>query len=737
MLSAIIWPGLVPLPLLLFSIPAVVLLRRYPLLLGWILGVTLFHLQAHRLVHPERPLHSGDVTLVARVASLPVGDEIYQRSQWQVEAINGETFSLWWPDRVTLGWYGAPALALGQRYQLQVRLKPPSGILNQGGGNARQRALAEGISATGYIRNGLILEDSRHWRGVLAKRLASQVSALPRGDLLRALVLGDRRGIGNDRWQALRSSGLVHLVAISGLHLSIVAGWVLWLGRKGLSRFRPSATGQGQGVLWLICGALVLGYAALAGYALPTRRAAVMVLLALALLWRCHEARPWELALRAAALVLLLQPLAALSAGFWLSFGAVVTLLMLNWCRPPPEGRWAKLGYLLYLQLGLALVMTLIQGAWFQTYTLQGIWANALALPLFSLLVLPLCLLAGMMAFFVPEWAATPLWLADQALALVTVLSEWALWAEQRWPLLGGHLSSEAAVSLLVMLLALGMGLLRPWRLWPVYLMVLLLVVGWRLWRPEPPWQLHLIDVGQGLAVVVEQEGHFLLYDTGAAFVSGYRYAERAVLPMLRERGAERLDYLAVSHSDNDHAGGVPAIRDALPVLAHRGLGGACQGEEQWHRLTLRWWRAPAGPAEARAIDNNDSCTLRISDGVHSVLLPGDIEADAEALMVEAGVAGPVSVLVSPHHGSATSSSPGWLAALSPQWVLVPAGYRNRWGFPHPAVLARYRAIDSQVWVVGQEGQITVGFWPGQPARLISQRRHRSPWWYNRQQDAK
>lgn len=731
LLSARVWPALLPLPWLLVSIPAIALLRRYPVALGWVLGVVLFHVQAYRLLHPERPIVPGSATIMATVASLPTGDEIYQRSRWQVESINGERVSLWWPDRVQLGWYRGPVLAQGQRYQLDVVLKPPFGVLNQGGDNARRRLLSEGVVATGYVRQGVLQDDRRHWRGHLADNLAQQVGGLPRGDLIRALVLGDRRGITPERWQALRASGLVHLVAISGLHLSIVALWVLALGQRVLPRIWPSPAGAGRGTLWLLCGMLVVGYAALAGYALPTRRAAVTVLLVLAMLWRSREARGWELLLRAAALVLLLDPLAALGAGFWLSFGAVGILLLLNWWRPAGSGRRAKARHLLYLQLGLAVGMTLIQGMVLNLYSLQGVWTNLLVLPLFSLVILPLCLLAGALALLWPAVAGPVLTLADGALCMVTGVSDGALWLQTRLPWLGGGLPGHIGVALVWLVAAAGLCWLRPWRGWRWQASLLALTFWIALVHRPVGWQLHLVDVGQGLAAVVERQGHFLLYDTGASFPSGYSYAQRAVLPVLSERGARSLDYLVLSHRDNDHAGGRQVIAEALPIDQRRGLGAGCDGEEQWQGLTLSWWRRrDANPGEAAT--NNDSCTLRISDGEHSLLLPGDIEAAVEATMLQQGRVAPVSVLVSPHHGSLTSSSPAWLAALEPDWVLIPAGWNNRWGFPHPLVLARYQAQQAQVRVVGEEGQLTVRFEPGEAPTVISQRRHRAPWWYNR-----
>ncbi|MBY5993874.1 DNA internalization-related competence protein ComEC/Rec2 [Ferrimonas balearica] len=692
------------------------------------LGLVLLHCQAHRLVHPERPLSPGTVTLVATVASLPTGDEIYQRSDWQVEQIDGAEPAPWWPNRVRLGWYRGPPLAQGERYRLTVTLKAPHGVLNQGSGNRRRQLLADGVSATGYVREGSRLSAERHWRQSLADTLATQTATLPQGDLIRALVLADRRGLDEARWQSLRASGLMHLVAISGLHLTIVAGLCLGLGRVLLPRLWPDPAGRGRPLAWVLAALAVLGYGALAGYGLPTRRAAVMVILALALLWRGRDARPWEILLRAAALVLLFAPLAALSAGFWLSFGAVATLLLLNWARPCGQGAWARLVHLVYLQSGLTLVLVAIQGFWFGSYTLNALWANLLILPLFSLLILPVCLLCGLLALAVPQWAPVLLQWADWSLAPLVWVAEASESASSHWPWLAGPMPGSAWWMLALLLLALVLVVLRPWRGWAWQGALLCLPLASALAFPAPGWRLHLLDVGQGLAAVVERQGRYLLYDTGAAFPSGYSYARQVVLPFLHARGASELDLLVVSHGDNDHAGGLDAITGAMPVAHHLGYGGApChRGPSHWQGLRLSWW-------QANLAGNNGSCTLRIDDGRHSLMLPGDMESAAERRMLNAGAVGPSTVLVSPHHGSASSSSAPFVQALAPQWVLVPAGWGNRWGFPKAAVRARYEALDSQVWVSGEEGQITVHFPPEGAVRAVSYRRHRAPWWYNRQ----
>ncbi|GAA4896408.1 hypothetical protein GCM10023333_32050 [Ferrimonas pelagia] len=575
------------------------------------------------------------------------------------------------------------------------------------------------MSASGYIRRGQLLDETPHWRGDLLTQLAQASAELSRGDLLRALVLADTRAVSERDWQRMRQAGLVHLLAISGLHLSIVAGLVMSCGGWLLPRIWRDPRGRGRFAVWLLAAAAVLGYGALAGFALPTVRAALMVIFGLLLLWVSRAARPWEILLRVAALILLFQPLAAMTPGYWLSFGAVSVILLLSWWLPGPSTRRDKILWFVQVQIALTLLLTLLQGVWFGQFSLHGIWTNLLLLPLFGALILPLCLLAAALFFAgapaqvlqLADWALWPVdWVAMQASAVALGAGDLPLmWL---WPLTAATLAA-------------GLCWWSPWRAARWQAAILLLPLLALLWQQPARWRLDVIDVGQGLSVLVQRQGAALLYDTGARLPGGFSYAKVALLPLLRERGITRLDYLVISHGDNDHAGGASLLQRRIPIAQRIGFEGTpcTQGPSQWQGLTLSWFQAPLA-------GNDGSCVLLLEDGQRRVLLPGDIEQAGEASLLAQLPAGPIDLLLAPHHGSKTSSSQALVDALQPKRVVFPAGRYNRWNFPHPDVLARYRQQGAEIWISGQTGQLQIDL--GSSVSVLGYRQALAPWWYNR-----
>lgn len=251
----------------------------------------------------------------------------------------------------------------------------------------------------------------------------------------------------------------------------------------------------------------------------------------------------------------------------------------------------------------------------------------------------------------------------------------------------------------------------------------------------SPQWTLHLLDVGQGLAVVIEQDRRALIYDTGAAFGEDFSYSERVIIPFLSSKGLALVDYIVVSHGDNDHAGGAEVLSKAYPRanwitdVAHL-EGMPCLPQQiQWQQLRLSF----ISPQTAKG-GNNASCVLRIDDGVHSLLLSGDIEKETEAVLIEQALKGAElksQVLIAPHHGSRTSSTTAFIDAVAPELVLFPAGLNNRYGFPKPDVVARYQARNIEYFTTGREGQISVSFAAGR-LEVKTYRRDLAPFWYNR-----
>ena len=629
------------------------------------------------------------------------------------------------PDQLRLSWYGGPPLRLGQRWRLQVRLKPPRGFANPGGFDYGRWLFARGIGATGYVRrtprNRLLAPATGvdAVRDRLARAIARAVAAIPHGGLVAALTVGQRSGIDEAEWRVLRATGTAHLMAISGLHVGLVAGLLLGAGRRLWLHWGSPAVSVDAAGAWLAGGGAFI-YAALAGFSLPTRRALLM--LAVALLawgWR-RPLSPWKGLDLALLGVCLLDPRAPLQGGFWLSFGAVAWIVYVLQGRRRPPPRWrAALKVQFALLLGLAPV-----GLWlFAQVGWCAPLANLVAVPLVGLVVVPLALAACGVHFLWPALADL-LWQgAARVLAVLVDGLEWlAGFGAGLW---GGPAPALAAVAAAL----LGsVWLLAPRGLSGRWLGALLwLPLVWPL-VPRPAggevW-VTVLEVGQGLAVVAETAGHVLVYDTGPRFSPRFDAGRDIVAAYLRHRGWRHLDRVVVSHADRDHSGGLAGLRRQFPAPVWSSAATLadvpCRRGQTWRwdgvRFEMLW------PAAGAGLSGNDrSCVLRIETAAGAVLLPGDLERPGEAALL-ARAAGRLRarVLVAPHHGSRTSSSPAFLRAVAPEYVLVSSGHRNRFGFPHPQVVARYRRLGATVLNTATAGAIRVRL--GKRLRLCRWRR--------------
>lgn len=606
--------------------------------------------------------------------------------------------------RLRLTGYRQPLeLAPGDHIRLTARLKPLHGLANPAGFNTERHLLGRGITATGSVREVLAISPAgpglrARWLSAARARLLD----LPQAGLLLALVFGEQQAVSPAVWQQLRETGLIHLMSISGLHIGLAAALGLGLARLLLCRcpgWRP--------VYGLLpAGVLALLYAWLAGFSLPTQRALLMLGIWMALrlsgrLW--PAARIWLLALVG---LLLFDTWGLFSSSLWLSFMAValIYLSLLLWRRP---SLWR-------LQLLMLLGLLPLQLALFDGLSLVSLPVNLVAIPLFCLLIIPLALGSGLLAPVLPAVAGAGFWLADRLLGWVMGSLDWGMARVQSWYWLSERQQQGVLLCWLALLL---------WRLPQGRSLAALcgLLLALLLGQPQSPWQVAVIDVGQGLSVLVQQGRRALLYDTGDAYPGGYNLADAVILPLLRYRGIEVLDFLVVSHKDRDHAANWQRLSTALPIghlLSSAPLSPSTEicrrGQAwQWGELSLRvLW-----PVQPRSGERNeDSCVLQISDGHHRLLLTGDLQGSAEASLVrQPGPALASDLLVSPHHGSRTSSSPALIRAVAPKVVVHSAGYANRWHFPHQAVLARYQASGAVQWNTGRDGLVQVAMWPAGP----------------------
>jgi competence protein ComEC len=613
--------------------------------------------------------------------------------------------------------------AQGERWQFAVRLKRPHGFSNPGGFDYERWLFQQGIRATGYVRN-----DSEHNRrlatgsvSVMSRfrnSLKSAFDAMPAGEsslsMIRALTIGDRSSISLAQWDTLRATGTSHLMAISGLHISLVAGLVFWMARVvwircgNLTEVLPAS--KGAAVVGLVAALL---YALLAGFGIPARRAFIMVgVLTLAIVVDRYSSL-WQAIALAILATLLIDPLSVLSAGWWLSFWAVTIIAYIV------TGRYGQQGFTqkwLSLHVVLAFCMLPLLLMFFQQASLIAPLANIIAVPWVSFVVVPVALI-GTVVFSLYETAGELLLRFAAALldALWPLLewmshpdfSQWQQHEPLAWTLI------PAFIGLAIVCMPRGL----PGR-WSGMLLLLPLFIV----KPEGPARgearVTLLDVGQGLSAVVQTRHHTLVYDAGPRFSETFDTGQAVVVPFLRNQGIRRLDTLIVSHGDNDHIGGVASVLAAYPAVeifssvpeelpeAH---AQACRRGQQWDwdgvRLSI------LHPANGHALSgNNASCVLRIeSQGKQVALLTGDIERRAEQILLrEQRDKLPADVLVVPHHGSKTSSTRPFVEAIGPDIALMPSGYRNRFGFPKQEISDRYADIHATIEQTGLSGALTV-----------------------------
>ena len=676
-------------------------------------------------------LEGVDLRVEGRIADLPVASERGLRFAFDIErAWQGDKL-VDVPRTAQLSIYGAtPTLHVGDTWAFTVRLKRPHGFQNPGGFDYEAHLFQLRVRATGYVRehepNRLIAPLGTYADGALLGYRLNRVrqalsgriqSLLPDNKyapMITAFANGDDDAIPDDQWQVLTRTGTGHLIAISGMNIGLVAGLVFFLVRWLWSL--PALT-----VLWvpaplIAAGAALLaalGYAALAGFAIPTQRALVMLAVALGGVFLRRRIAPSVLLAVALFAVLLVDPLALISPGFWLSFAAVAVILYTLTGADAKDWKerliaWGRLQWAIAAGL-LPLLLFL-----FQQVSLSGPFANLVAIPVVELVVIPATLLGVAGSFMLPDsLAAWPFLLAAKAMAMLWPALELLARVEgSQWIQHSPPLWTLGAALVGVLLLLAPRGVPARW-LGLVWLLPMFLV------RPALPEsgaaRVTLLDVGQGLAVVVQTAGHTLVYDTGARLSARFDAGRAVVVPFLRQAGVARVDTLIVSHGDNDHIGGSASLLAAMPVtrvlssVPERLVNAeGCLNGQTWEWDNVRFAILHPEPDGSLA-GNNRSCVLRVESRFGTVLLPGDIAAKAERnLLLRAEKQLRADILVVPHHGSKTSSTENFLDTVHPRVALLPVGYRNRYHHPHPLVVARYRERNIALEDSASAGAITV-----------------------------
>ncbi len=635
--------------------------------------------------------------------------------------------------RLRLSWFSAPAMAVGQTWELKVKLFRPRGFASPGAFDVEAWAAREGIQAMGYVLSGELVSESanRSIRQALEQWLNAKAAPRTVG-LLKALLVGDKSGVSPEQWVVLNQTGTTHLMVISGLHIGLLAllgywlAWSIgWLGGWPLLRWPLPYIAS---ILSLI---LSVGYAGLAGFGIPVQRAVVMT--AVALIGPLCGVRPASASLLVVALavVLTLDPLAVTSAGFWYSFMAVSALIfgLSGWIGKGGRfERWLRPQWLVFCVLAPLL---LFNG---QPVSLLSPWINIIAIPVVGLLVVPLLLLAALLSVMSAPLSEGLLWLLDHLLSGLLYALTWVAEMAHALPVIPqpgiiAVVFALAGTSMLVLPL--------PWRLKIVS--PLLFLPWW--WPPSqaPDFgraSISMLDVGQGLSVVVRTQRHTLVYDTGDYFSPSFNAANSVIIPYLRTARVEKLDRIIISHGDKDHSGSLAPLLKQYPctdIVSGTALPyyfkpvPRCEVGEQWVWDGVSFEILSAGGHWKRV--NDGSCVLKITAGKDSLLLTGDISHRVEKKLVAMNKDLKASVLLAAHHGSKYSNTTVFLNAVRPTEVVFSAGHQNRFGHPSKQALVRVAKVGASIWNTAVSGTVSVEL--GSTAGKASGYRHKSQryWW--------
>jgi len=704
----------------------------------------------------DAALEGRDLDVVGVVAGLPAVGERGVRFEFDVEHADEAL-----PRRVLLSWYrsdvapGTDASAApleetlhpGERWRFTVRLRRPRGHLNPHGFDYEAWLMERAIGATGYVRSratpmrlgtrNSFPDRVEQAREQVRDRFRRVLGETPAAGILGALAVGDQRSISAEEWRLFNRTGVTHLMSISGLHVTLVSGLFAFLAAFGWRRIPMLALAlPARKAAALTAIAAALGYTMIAGFAVPAQRTFWMVTVVALALWAGRISAPARTLALALGVVLAFDPWAVLGAGTWLSFGAVALIFYV--AAPPRQAgeRWRWLKQALRTQWAITVGLAPAALFLFAQISVIGPLANAVSIPLVSLAITPLALAAAVLPFDV---------LAEGAARLVELLLQYLEWCAA----LPGALWQQHAPPLWSVVLALA-GVLWmlaprgvPWRAAGLALALPAFALPAPNPAPGEAW-IATLDVGQGLAVVVRTATRTLLYDSGPQLGAQADSGERIVAPYLRATGVARIDRMIVSHNDVDHAGGAVSVIEnfevdellaslpaAHPLRAMVPASRACRSGTEWEWDGVRFALLHPAETDAPARKANDlSCVLRVSTGSHAMLLTADIERASEALLVQRSAqALPADVLLVPHHGSRTSSSAEFLAAVRPSLAVIPAGYRNRFGHPSPEVLARYAALEARVLRTDREGAVSVRLTPA-GVRAEAERERRRRYWH-------
>ncbi|GHG03027.1 DNA internalization-related competence protein ComEC/Rec2 [Thalassotalea marina] len=661
------------------------------------------------------------------------------------------------PIRIRVTWL-EPSIVpkQGQLWLLTMKIKPAHGFANPGGFNYLTWLKQQHIHATGFVKNKAVnqlINKGVTWREQLYQKFSQLLPEENSSAIVLALTFGEKSQLSDKQWQVLTHTATNHLMAISGLHLGLVAlagyAWLMLLFKvlpiKRLLPTKHQDTLLQFNVQHLVLFGvflITLFYAYLAGFSTPTIRALIMLsvfILAKLLSLSLSKSR---LLLISLSLIILVAPFSLFSVSFWLSFGAVSLIFLYLWRLPAKPIESSSLAvkcvnyfkHLSVFQVYLILVLLPITASLFYQVSLVAVFANLVAVPWLSFVVVPLVLLA-----LIFTWIFQPL--ADVFLALSQVTIDIVWWylswlSDFSWGQWKIHHDAWLLLSLLILLAVVFFVTHLPIK--KAVVICFLIAFSLKISQlnsasiQKDNWYLDVLDVGQGLAIAIRANNKLLLYDTAASYPSGFSVAEAVILPYMRYHGFNEIDLLIISHDDNDHAGGVDVLTEHVPIVNKISneleTGKAClEGDVfQWQMLNLKVLH----PKKERADHNDDSCVIKVSDGVRSILLTGDISSRIEQDLVNhVPELLKSDVMLAPHHGSKSSSSLAFIHTVAPEVAIFSAGYLNRWRMPSQQVKDRYQRLQVPTLNTAEQGMISVSFTQGE-MKITTYKQDIWPFWF-------
>lgn len=737
---SLIWPTLPPvwlLPVIFVLSIGCLYLSVGKIFSGFLIGTLWMASVGHWQLNWQLP--SEEISQVnqveGQIASLVRGKE-QVRFMFSATKVNGTKPII--PILMRLSWRQPEwNIKQGQQVKIRVKLKPVHGLVNEGGFHYQQWLRSRGVAATGYVQESntnQLLDSNISLRQALSDALLD--SGLPNAKWLAALSLGDRSAFLKQDWELIQSTGVAHLVAISGLHLALVASVIYALFGWGFSvsarLFHVSQKFNFHIIVMMGTLICALGYAMLAGFQLPVIRAWIMMLVYVFLIINKLSWSPLHIILYSLFGIVFLYPMSLFSISIWLSFAAVVIIGGVSWYWPTQNlvsARKTFLFTMLKVQFALSLLLLPLVAWQFSFISFVSPLVNLLAVPYVTFILVPMCLLGVSVLIFNME---AGLWFFSLTDTLVGIgISGLNYIAALRFssidisasPLLSWMLATTAMVLLLIPKL-------------PVHksgcCLLFLPLISSFIPQSSQTWEVDVLDVGQGLSVLISRSNRVIIYDVGAQYPSGFNMADAVIIPLMQSRGITHLDAVFISHFDNDHAGSLSALLKTVSVGRIISPKNHCKKgwQYEWQGLSFRALWPNSTEQQSR---NNNSCVLLISDGHQRVLLTGDIDRTVEKSLVKQYPDNlDAQVLIAPHHGSNTSSSALFIEATNPSHVVFSEGFQNRWDFPKQEVVNRYLRAGTRLYSTSEQGQISFQFSLKccDPIEVNTYREHKHPFWY-------